>query len=197
MSFLLWPCLLAAGCGAQAKHAETATEAGETLTVPPREEHTVTTLRAFDSPFEEQLIAAAEQAAPRLPEDSDLDGAEPEWWTEEFDGVRIAGAITSDAIAYYTELSEAFRRGDFSGSAGIQMYVSNLTYAASAQRQATCEYDGRSFDDVYVVTMELTWGQWCGLLCSMGFDLCRAVVFDLQGELLGVFGDGEPEVFVS
>jgi len=149
---------------------------------------------ALDPPREDVLALIASR--PRfVVRDAPPDG--PLWWVSAFDGVRIAYAVTDDALAYYAATARAFADGDFSATAGIEMTMGGLQYEASVGHEERFERDGRSFENVDVVRMTLRWFQYCGGECAMGFEKERVVVFDASGVMLAVFGDGMVDVLVS
>jgi hypothetical protein len=169
---------------------------------------TRTIKREFKNADEEALIKAGEAVIPDRAEvlkamrKPDLDSKEAGeaknlWWHATFDQVRVPYAITSDAIQYYSGLIDAFRKGDFSGSAKIKMLKANMNYVAKAEMQEEYEIEGKKFSAVYVVTLELSWSQYCGSTCAMGFQKKRVVVFDKTKKLLGVFLDGKTPFYVS
>jgi hypothetical protein len=164
--------------------------------------------RLTKSPGENRALTAAEAAyPPRADVMKAMEAAhfkldaEPSdtqlWWSSSFDGVRIAYAITADAVRYYLNLSEAFRQNKFKEVGTRGMERSGLTYSASVSKVDTITIDGRNFRDVYVVEMSLSWWDYCGSLCAMNFERSRKVVVNLDGTVLTVFGDGTPEVIVS
>lgn len=117
------------------------------------------------------------------------------WWVRTFDGIRIPQAITRDAVVYYLDLSRAFQSGDFSGS--IQQISSRFTYRADLTWQESYSLDGRSYRNVLVATMDLSWSNYCGSLCALSFSKRRVVVMDPRGTILRVSGDGPVSFWVS
>ncbi|HEV8325711.1 MAG TPA: hypothetical protein VG389_29140 [Myxococcota bacterium] len=120
------------------------------------------------------------------------------WWYSAFDGVRLAYAVTGDALRYYLDLTTAFARGERApAGAAVKMLASRLEYAATVRRARTFTRDGRTFADVWVVEMRLDWRDYCGPLCAMGFGKTRTVVLSAAGEVLALFGDGPAAAVVS
>ena len=166
--------------------------------------------RSFNSPFEESLIAAAEAVYP--PRDSVV-AAVPAWtdyeipptqywWWWHFDGVLLPYAITGDAVAYYSGLID-FLEAD---SAGQFLITADLVYEAQVSFESSYTVEGTEdyplekpavFKRVYVVSMYLEWGQYCGILCAMDVTAKRLVVFDEHGTLINVFFDRRHVVIVS
>ena len=149
---------------------------------------------ALDPPREDVLALIASRprfSVREVPPDGPL------WWFSAFDGVRIAYAVTDDALAYYAAMAKAFADGDFSATSGIEMTKGGLQYEAGVTHEERLERDGRSFENVDVVRMTLRWFQYCGGECAMGFSKERVVVFDASGEVLALFGDGMVDVLVS
>lgn len=164
--------------------------------------------RAFRSAEEGRLLKIAEATYP--PRDSVLAaiprahfklGAAPDetylWWSSSFDGVRIPYAITADAVQYYLDLTESFRRGDFSQSHGIRMDSSRFRYTATIEKRPEFQREGRSFRDVYVAELKLQWSDDCGSLCDLWIDKDRIVVLNPAGVVLAVFRDGNAPIVVS
>jgi hypothetical protein len=131
----------------------------------------------------EAAAAVAWEGLDEIPEVPDL------WWTEEFDGIRIPYAITGPAVRYYMDLSEAWRRGDFSGSRGLTVEWSRFEYEATCDHYESYYYGAELFEDVFVVRLKLDWLSRGGEHGMLRFDKERVVVFDTQAEPLAVFGD--------
>jgi len=110
------------------------------------------------------------------------------WWCDAFDGVLIPYAITKGAINYYITVIEEFHKGDYSRTKGIKMF-GTLKYAGNIKHQDSYQVGKEEFKDVFVVSMQLAWRQYCGLTCSMNFDTDRIVVMDSKGNVLYVSGD--------
>jgi hypothetical protein len=170
--------------------------------------HTVVIRRIYDGSDQAKLILAAESAVPkredviRAMRDSGKEALEAApcehpWWSATFDKVFVPYAITAEAVSYYTDLSEAFRKGDFSGANGIKMQKSDLVYVAIVTQQRCFEYEDKEFENVSVVTMDLWWNQYCGSECAMDFRKKRVVVFDQDGNVLHIFHDGKTLYAVS
>jgi hypothetical protein len=64
-----------------------------------------------------------------------------------------------------------------------------LKYEASIKKMDVYERAGKSFNNVYVANMTLTWGQVCGSLCGSGFTRNKIVVMSPSGEILDMFLD--------
>jgi hypothetical protein len=181
-------------------------------TAPPEDErsYTQSILRQADGALEASLLARAEAVYP--PRDSVLavawDPAQvPEmgyWYLGDFDGVRIPYAVTGDAVAYYSELIDAWKASEqppFFLQASLE-YRAAVSFHEAYTFEETDPRTGEplpseSFERVYVAEMSLEWYQYCGDLCAMWIDHERIVVFDEAGELLRVFLDGPRPVPVS
>jgi len=182
------------------------------FTIPDRadgDEFTIHIERSYSTEFEASLIAAAEAYRPSrddivtyvetrwpqrgviIPED------EPPWGYGQFDGTVIPWAITSDALEYYTSVIEAYRAGENERLGYMEMLQASIYYRAEAQLCDSCNIGGRDFESVWVVHMTLYWSQYCGPECAMNLDKERFVVFDSDGAVLEVFGDGPTDVTVS
>ncbi|MBW2261215.1 MAG: hypothetical protein JRG91_04510 [Deltaproteobacteria bacterium] len=164
--------------------------------------------RSFEGDDEACLILDAEAAWPERQDVLALIGDEkhqewagvtdePLWWFRTFDDVRIPYAITEAALPYYAGVIDAFIAGDFSPAHGIVMKKSTLKYSASVEHHESFTHEGRTFQDVDVVHLSLSWFQYCGGECAMGFHKERIVVFGPDGGVLAVFGDGETPYIVS
>ena len=167
-----------------------------------------TVRRSFGSPDEERLLRIAESTYPTpVTIQRDLEPWYPElppnpenediWWYDSFDGVRIPYALTRASVAYYLRLTEAFRAGDFDSVGTFPMQSSSVEYTATINRRADFVYEGNRFGDVYVIEMELKWGDVCGNLCGLWFTKSRIVVLSLDGKLRAQFGDGVTPFMVS
>ena len=170
--------------------------------------------RTFANSFEEQLIEKAEQYYPlrdsvvslaeQFGVSSDSIPSNDYWWYQIYRGIRVPYAITSEAIEYFVESVKIVERN-------TREVCKNYSY--SAQYVATVRFErtytvqpmviggeSKSFENVYVVTMSLTWGSSYhgpGLGDAYGVRADRLVVFDEQGIMLGVFYDGGAGIAVS
>ena len=171
-------------------------------------DHKITIARQYESEEEARLIQMAESVYPNREDvlaveghflkDKSIPAGEELWWYDAFDGVRVPYAITGDAVRYYRDLTLAFRKGDLAGSNGIRMLKSELHYAAAVARHEHYKSGGREFRDVSVVTMKLSWSQYCGGECAMSFhQKGRIVVFDAAGKIVAVLLDGVTPFAVS
>ena len=169
--------------------------------------YTIHIHRSFTNLHDSALVAQAEAV---YPDHRDIEMAidhrgsltpstegERHWWHAQFDGVRIPYSIVTESLLYYLNLIHEFERGDFSHSNGITMDSAGLTYSALVESRVEYSREGRTFTDVYVVTLTLDWYQYCGSLCAMGFRKEKIVVFSGQGTILAVFGDGKTRYIVS
>jgi len=160
--------------------------------------------RQARSPQEASLILRAEAICPARSEvvaarrfparEEDPPESECLWWYYRFDGIRIAYAITGEAVDYYAARIAEFRASDFTSTAGIHMNLAGLEYRASVSHQARFEHAGRVFVDVDVVELSLGWSQFCGAECAMGFGATRWVVFPAQGEPVVLGNEATPYI---
>lgn len=174
-----------------------------------RDPYSASIVRTFANEAEQRLITLAEQAP--VPEETLQKMAgwmagKPgptkdwryEWWIGSFDGVRDVQYFTPAALDYYQVMLAKFRRGDFRDTHGIKMLSATLDYKAEATRHDSLELRGRKFPKGYLVTISLSWSQYCGSLCAMSCGAGRQVVFDEAGEILAVMGDDDERMmFVS
>lgn len=161
--------------------------------------HTVTVRREAADKTQSALIAAAEAA---LPEKAALSRAAGEkgapqgakvWWYQEQLGIRIPFAITDDAVAYYTNLVEKYGKQTFN------RYVepsSRLEYNAAVKLHKEFKFDGKTFNNVQVVTLKLKFSQNFAATTAegMSFEKERTVILDADGKVLHISGDGPTEV---
>jgi hypothetical protein len=106
--------------------------------------------------------------------------------------LRIPFAITTEAIDYYSDVILQLRE-DHPDPVCPLYPASFFSYTANVAFHETYENEGQTFTDVYVVTMELDWGDGLGFLSGGGFEKMRAVVLTPDGKPLGIFGDGGDE----
>jgi hypothetical protein len=201
---ILFSILLLAGCNSEVNNLDEELQ-------PPKREFTKNIERVFSNEFEQNLISSAESFYP--PRDSVLNAAEswfrdliPDtnyWFYDSFDGIRIPYAITIDAINYYSDFIDTL-------NAGLKsiIYKAVFKYKAEITYYTSYTFEGVdplteiplpiiSFEDVYVVEMNLSWDHYCGMECGLYIKHKRIVVLNSQGELLQIFYDGKIPVAVS
>ena len=164
--------------------------------------HQIKIVRRFADEKEERLLQIAEATYPAQSQVKERSKAKTEapignerlWWCSSFDGVRIPFAITKGAVAYYLDVSTEFAkekpRDPF-------MKSSRLTYSAVLARKETYRIGTSEFKNVYVVSLELAWSQYCGPLCAMAFQASRKVVVNEEGKVLAVENDTCAPTIVS
>jgi hypothetical protein len=161
--------------------------------------HQVVIQREAADKKQSAMIAAAE-AAP-VPKEALRkaagEGAAPAgdkvWWYQEQLGIRIPYALTGDAVAYYAELVGKY------GKQAFNRYIepsSSLNYQAGVKFHKEFKLDDKSFKDVHVVTLKLTFDQNFAASQTEGmhFQKERVVVLDAEGKVLHISGDGPTEV---
>lgn len=116
------------------------------------------------------------------------------WWYSEFDGVRIPYAITAEAVDYYVNLVQGYRKQEWKSDIEPS---SQFTYSAEVVFSEHYEKNENKFRQVYVVNMKLSMRATFASLSAVGFAKERIVVLDRQGKVLAVFGDGETPTIVS
>lgn len=108
------------------------------------------------------------------------------WWCNIIQGMRIAYAITDKALKYYADSTlDMIARGG----------TPQMTYNANVKYYENYSYDSLMSSQVYVAQMSLIFqnhGYWAGFK----FSKQRIVVFDKNGKLLSISGDGEPQVTI-
>ncbi len=166
--------------------------------------------RNSDTSFEADLITKAESYYP--PKQDVIDATEwsgievPEtdyWYYNSFDGVLIPYCITTEAINYYSTLIDDFN----ANKEDVFFYTAEFTYTANVEFHDTYTspdensngetVEPQSFESVYVVTLDLSWMDYCGSLCAMWIDKQRIAVFNESGDLLEIFMDGTQSILVS
>jgi hypothetical protein len=158
--------------------------------------HGVTIRRRFADQKEERILQIAEATYPtgiKVKEGFDSRGGRVGinrlWWCDSFDGVRIPFAITKSAVDYYLDVSTEFGKEKPKDSFWPNMKSSELLYSASVSRKATYRVGKSNLKNVYVVSMDLAWSQYCGPLCAMIFSATRNVVLNEEGKVLAVEND--------
>lgn len=161
--------------------------------------HKVVIRREATDAKETAMIAAAESAQPSKEALSKAAGAaavpagNKVWWYEEKLGIRIPCAISSDAVAYYSDLVGSY------GKQALKRYLepsSSLDYLAGVKFHNAFKLDGKNFKDVHVVTLKLTFSENFAASTTEGmhFQKERLVVLDAAGKVLHISGDGPTEV---
>lgn len=115
------------------------------------------------------------------------------WWYQEQLGIRIPYAVTGDAVAYYAELVGKY------GKQVLTRYTepsSRLDYHATVKFHKEFKLDDKTFSDVHVVTLKLTFEQSFVATQTEGMSLTkeRVVVLSAEGKVIHVSGDGVTEV---
>lgn len=161
--------------------------------------------REYGSADEEKLLAKAESLYknPQIIE-SDLlrqwryiaqmsvvfPHGEPKWWTGSVENILATELVTTAAVLYYYNISHALRNKEGKlKENSFKFSSSSLKYEASIKKMDVYERAGRSFSNVYVANMTLTWAQVCGSLCGSGFTRNKIVVMSPSGEILEMFLD--------
>ena len=163
--------------------------------------HIVKVDRIFTTEAESALITAAENLAPNekelLAEAQKQDEAAKlvakQWWYQEALSVKIPFALTADAVTYYTELVTGF------GKQKLLRYshpASSFHYEAKVAKHESYESDGKTFTNVSVVTLSMTFSENFVTTVTEGmeFSKTRVVIFDAAGKVLHTSGDGVTQV---
>jgi len=168
--------------------------------------YTIIIERNTNRAFHEEIIAKAEACFPPEyqiidPQDRDklnIPSGESLWWGGSFDGVRIPFAITGSAVEYYTRLIQLYKEGKFEEAGTIENISASFTYKVSVTHYNGFVYDNHNYGRVHVVQQELSWSNYCGMLCALWFTRERLIIFDAKDSaLLGVIGDGHGRIVVS
>src|SRR5258705_13137379 len=152
--------------------------------------HKLNLSRRFANDNEERILRIAEAVYPAAPGgEGVLAKTEPvnrerQGWCSSFDRVRIPYAITKSAVAYYLDVSEEFRKKEPREPFWTNMMSSSLTYSAKLSSKESYKVGTSEFRNVFVVSMQLEWLQYCGNLCAMTFKASRNVVVRDDGTVL-------------
>lgn len=162
------------------------------------QKHTVVVTREAANDDSRRLIAAAEAAQPprtgvqKAAGDAKLPEKGPLWWYKEELGLRIPYALTGEAVTYFTSLVKKYGRESFTRYTEPS---SRLEYSATVATHDSFSHEQSSFANVRVVTLKLKFSQ---NFCATGteglaFEKERSVVFDADGKILLIIGDGPTE----
>ncbi len=176
-------------------------------------QHQVTIRREAADDKQSALIATAEAAQPSQealrkaadtrdrndpagvaqPKEAALPAGENVWWYEEQLGIRIPFAVTADAVAYYSEW--VGKSGKLALSRHMQP-TSRLDHHAVVEFHKEFKLDDRTFADVHVVTLKLSFSQSFVATQTEGmqFEKKRIVILDAKGKVLHISGDGPTDV---
>lgn len=117
------------------------------------------------------------------------------WSQDQFDGVKVASFVSTKAIKYYQQLSLAFINKRIPKDIS-PMESTSFFYKANAQSHQNFVINNQHFDNVKVVKMELSWYQYCGMLCAMGISTTKVVIFK-DNKPIALFFDNGGEYWVS
>jgi hypothetical protein len=120
----------------------------------------------------------------------------PLWWCHGTRERRVPWAATRGALKYYLNLSEKFRGGDYHEPGVFPIFTSDLIYTATIARWDEYDLGGRTFHDVYVADVELSWMYDDGTFWPYS-AATRTVILTPEGNLLDVVGDGDERGWVS
>ena len=172
--------------------------------------HEIVIKRVATDDKQAAMITAAEMAqAPReallkesKAQDPNADGnqaALPEgdkvWWYQEKLGTRIPYAITRDAIIYYSDIVATNAKKAFKSYAEPSTH---LEYQASVQFHKEFKLDDKTFSDVNVVTLKLSFAAnfTAEATSGLSFEKTRVVVLDAGNKVLHLSGDGPTEAMI-
>jgi hypothetical protein len=163
--------------------------------------------REYNSPAEEELLNKAE-AVYKSPKEIkkdlyknwiylaqaqvDLPKGEPKWWMGFADTILQTEVVTSSAVIYYYNLSQNFRatKGRIKGN-DFTFQRTDLKYDSSIKKLAKYTHAGKTFSNVYVADITMTWGQVCGGLCGYGWTRNKIVILNHKGDVLEMFLDAD------
>ena len=163
------------------------------------ETHVIQIRRNAATDLEKKMIAAAEAAIPdkqallKALGDQPMTGDKAQWWHQEQLGVRIPFAVTGAAVEYFQKLVEGYQKQAFKRYSEPD---SKLDYQAGVAFHKSFEHQGKTFKDVHVVTLKLSFSEHFAATVTegMSFEKQRVVILDAKGTVLAVSGDGPTEV---
>lgn len=163
------------------------------------EKHVVQIQRKAATEADRKMIAAAEAAVPdkealqKALGDKPMARDEVQWWHQEQLGVRIPFAVTGAAVEYFRKLVEGYQKQAFKR---YSEPTSKLDYEAGVAFHKSFEHEGRTFKDVHVVTLKLSFSEHFAATVTEGMDFekHRIVILDAKGAVLAIYGDGPTEV---
>lgn len=146
----------------------------------------ITAAESARVPKEELIKATAENTIPQ---------GDNVWWHEEKLGTRIPYAITGDAITYYSDVVANHAKKAFKSYA---MPSSKLDYQAAVQLHKEFKIDDKTFTNVNVVTLKLSFSAnfTAEPTSGLSFDKKRIVVLDSANKVVHVSGDGPTEAMI-
>ena len=172
---------------------------------PLKGDHQMKVRRNAKTDVEKRMIALAEAAYPpredvvkafkaahSRPEDVPAD--ELLWWCGGTNATRIPYAITAEAVDYYVARTEELRKREWQQDFRPS---SHFKYSADVSLEPHFKTDGKTFEDVYVVRMKLSFSYLYGNLGGIAFSKERIVVIDRAGTVLFISGDGRPPILMS
>ncbi len=117
------------------------------------------------------------------------------WVAEEHGDLKIPYTLTASAVRYYIDLMKRYEKKDET----LDSIPKNakLTYKADMHGPSTFIINGELYENVKVVTLELSWSTYTNALNAGGFSIVKFVIFDREKNILGVFGDGFPGEWAS
>lgn len=147
------------------------------------ERHVMTMKRHASNAGETNMIAAAEAAAPK---------GTNTWCSGEKSNIKIPFAITREALAYYEALIQGYQRKSWTTYLEPR---SEMTYKATLTHHDSYALSGKTYKDVYVVTLKLDFSASFTGNATEGIEFSkeRTVVLDAKGSILCILGDGETE----
>jgi len=146
----------------------------------------ITAAEAAQVPKEALIKAAGKNAIPQ---------GDKVWWYEEKLGTRIPCALTGDAITYYSDVVANHAKKAFKSYA---MPSSRLDYQAGVQFQKEFKIDDKTFTNVNVVTLKLSFTAnfTAEATSGMSFEKKRIVILDAANKVIHISGDGPTEAMI-
>lgn len=114
------------------------------------------------------------------------------WSTGAKLGIKLPYALTKDALTHYTGLVEAYQKRSWKS---VIEPSSSAKFSAAVSFHNEFKMDGRSFREVDVVQLKLTFQANFTVEATQGlhFNKTRTVVLDREGRVIAIFGDGPTE----
>jgi hypothetical protein len=181
-----------------------------------RNKHSYTINRLANSAEEKRLIRIAESLYPKVEYVPNANGEtfdpnvqdanayrkgyvppvelKPYWTYSIFDGVKIAQTVSLRSLKYYRDLVLAYQ---LNKNVPYPMKSTTLKYTADVKKHDQFQIGADQFSNVAVVKLSLSWSQYCGSLCAMGFEIEKIAVFDANGKPLALYVPEHTPYWVS
>ena len=120
----------------------------------------------------------------------------PLWWSKGTNARRIPYAATRAALEHYLRLTQKYRDREYREPGTQPMFMSALVYRATIALREDFALEEKSFRDVYVANVALSWHYDDGTFEPF-VTARRTVILARGGQILAVDGDGQGTEEVS